>query len=180
MARQPDGKKGGGKLVRTETVTVRLDPKLRYLAELAARKQRRTLSSFIEWAIEQSLESVSIKNVKENEPSNLSRIADSLWSVGPPERLLKLASKCPELLNYKEQRMWKLIDEWGAFWDLDEKNNRRFRMELLNRLWGELEQYGNEDITDEDLEKKVAINIQKLGLPFNTAAIGSQPRFIDQ
>ena len=48
-------KAGGGKLARSEVVTVRLDPRLRYLANLVARKQRRTLSSFIEWAIEESL-----------------------------------------------------------------------------------------------------------------------------
>ena len=53
-------KGGGGKLARSETVTVRLDPKLRYLAELAARKQRRTVSSFIEWAVEQSFSGVNL------------------------------------------------------------------------------------------------------------------------
>jgi predicted HicB family RNase H-like nuclease len=40
---------------RSEVVTVRLEPKLKYLAELAARKQRRSLSSYVEWAIKQSL-----------------------------------------------------------------------------------------------------------------------------
>src|SRR6516165_4850387 len=54
-------KGGGAKLVRSETVTVRLDPKLRYLGEIAARKQRRTVSSFIEWAIEDVLRRVSIE-----------------------------------------------------------------------------------------------------------------------
>ena len=49
-------KGGGGKLARSETVTVRLDPKLRYLAELAARLHRCTLSSYIEWAINASLD----------------------------------------------------------------------------------------------------------------------------
>jgi hypothetical protein len=49
----------GGKLGRSATVTVRLDPKTRYLAELMARKQRRTLSSFVEWAVEQTLGQVS-------------------------------------------------------------------------------------------------------------------------
>ena len=44
-------KGGGGKLSRSETVTVRLDPRLRYLAELAARLHRRTLSSYVEWEI---------------------------------------------------------------------------------------------------------------------------------
>ncbi len=49
-------KGGGGKRGRVHGLTVRLDPRLRYLADIAARKQRRTLASFIEWAIEQSLE----------------------------------------------------------------------------------------------------------------------------
>ena len=51
MTEQEMRKGGGGKLSRSETVTVRLDPKLRYLAELAARLHRRTLSSYVEWAI---------------------------------------------------------------------------------------------------------------------------------
>ena len=48
MAKERTAKGGGAKLSRSETVTVRLDPKLRYLAELGARSQRRTVSSFIE------------------------------------------------------------------------------------------------------------------------------------
>src|SRR5688572_20503606 len=56
-------RKGGAKLNRSETVTVRLDPKLNYLCELAARAQRRTKSSFIEWAIADSLGSVSLPEV---------------------------------------------------------------------------------------------------------------------
>src|SRR4051795_7355266 len=52
---------GGGKLARSETVTIRLDPKLRYLTELAARKQRRTVSSFIEWAIESALDRIILR-----------------------------------------------------------------------------------------------------------------------
>ena len=44
-------KGGGSKLSRSEIIQVRLDPKLRFTAELAARKHRRTLSSFVEWAV---------------------------------------------------------------------------------------------------------------------------------
>ena len=104
-------------------------------------KQRRTLSSFIEWAIEQSLADISIQEGKESENSNLSRMANSLWDVGPAERFIKLALKCPELLNYKEQRIWRLIDEWVALWDVDENDYRYFRIPLLNSLWHEFEQY---------------------------------------
>ncbi len=45
----------GGKLSRTETVTVRLDPRLNYLCELAGRAQRRTKSGFIEWAVQRAI-----------------------------------------------------------------------------------------------------------------------------
>lgn len=49
------GRNGGSKLSRSETVTVRLDPMTRYLAVLAGRNQRRTLSSYIEWAIQSAI-----------------------------------------------------------------------------------------------------------------------------
>jgi hypothetical protein len=54
-------KGGGGKLSRSEIVTVRLDPKLRFAVELAARKQRRTASSFIEWAITEAIKRLPVR-----------------------------------------------------------------------------------------------------------------------
>ena len=47
--------KGGSKLNRSVTATIRLTPQMRYMAELAARKQRRTFSSFVEWAVVEAL-----------------------------------------------------------------------------------------------------------------------------
>jgi uncharacterized protein (DUF1778 family) len=49
---------------RLEVVTFRLDPKIKYLAQLAARKQRRTLSNFVRLAIEQSLSQVHLEKPK--------------------------------------------------------------------------------------------------------------------
>jgi predicted transcriptional regulator len=43
------------KLGRSEVVTIRLDPRLKFGADMAAAKCRRTLSSFTEWAIEEAL-----------------------------------------------------------------------------------------------------------------------------
>jgi hypothetical protein len=54
-------KGGGGKLFRTELVSVRIDPKLRFAVELAARKQRRTASSFVEWAIEEAIKRLPLR-----------------------------------------------------------------------------------------------------------------------
>lgn len=115
MSKQEKKKVGGGKLSRSETVTVRLDPKLRYLAELAARKQRRTLSSFIEWAIENSLRTVIVYEDERIRES----IADqelSLWDVEEADRFARLALSHPELLTHDEQVLWKLIKENGHLW----------------------------------------------------------------
>ena len=76
MTEQEMRRGGGGKLARTETVTVRLDPKLRYLAELAARVHRRTLSSYIEWAIKESLDKDELR------PANALATAHSDRTVG--------------------------------------------------------------------------------------------------
>lgn len=113
-------KKGaGGNLNRSEVITVRLDPKLRYLAELAALKQRRTLSSYIEWAIQDSLNRVYLREgtgYNGDEGTTFFDETDRLWDVDAPDRFAKLALHYPELLTYDEQKKWKLIRENGYLW----------------------------------------------------------------
>jgi hypothetical protein len=104
---------------RSEVVTVRLDPRLKYLGEIAARKQRRTLSGYIEWAVEKSLELVILK---ENDGyGNSVSVSDAqrnynLWDVEESERLIRLAFNFPELLTYEEQLVWRLIRDNGYLW----------------------------------------------------------------
>jgi hypothetical protein len=118
--KKPKG--GGAKLSRSETVTVRFDPKLRYLAEIAARKHRRTLSSFIEWAVEYSLSQVEISHEEGDSPDDYRRAiyikdaADSLWDVDEADRFTKLACQFPDLMIHEEQVLWKLICENGFLW----------------------------------------------------------------
>lgn len=116
----PESKRkgGGGKLSRSETVTVRLDPRLRYLAELAALKQRRTVSSFIEWAIEDSLGRVYLQEGGfNNDPgTSVADVATKLWDVDDADRFAKLALSYPDLLTHEEQKRWKLIRENGYLW----------------------------------------------------------------
>ena len=119
MVEKKDRKGGGSKLTRTQTVTVRLDPKLRYLAELAARRHRRTLSSFIEWAIEESLSTVVLyegSGYNNDHDRSVMDEAESLWDVDEADRFARLAIQYPEMLNIDEQRMWKLVRENGFYW----------------------------------------------------------------
>src|SRR5262245_3013040 len=87
---------GGSKLNRTETVTIRLDPRLRYLAEIAARVQRRTVSSFIEWVIEKALEHVML-NEGTSSQIDLDFASALLWD---PMRLIALPSWHSITRNY--------------------------------------------------------------------------------
>jgi hypothetical protein len=115
------GGSGGSKLNRSETVTMRLDPKLRYLTELAARQHRRTVSSFIEWAIERQLDHVILFEDYDFHDRSTSKVsladeAQKLWDIDEPDRIAKLALHYPELLSYEEQVIWKLIRECGYLW----------------------------------------------------------------
>jgi hypothetical protein len=116
MNKKEPRKESGSKLTRSETVTVRLDPKLRYLADLASRKQRRTLSSFIEWAVEASLKEVKLyhgSNYNSDDDISVEEEASQLWDVDDSERFARLAIKYPELLTHQEQEIWKLLLDSG-------------------------------------------------------------------
>lgn len=116
-------RKGGAKLSRSETVTVRLDPKLNYLCELAARAQRRTKSSFVEWAVAEALKTVELPEVTEYDGDfggirqiTVHEKSSDLWEVDEPDRLVALAMMAPALLTHDEQIIWKLVKENGYVW----------------------------------------------------------------
>lgn len=121
-------KGGGGKLSRSETVTVRLDPKLRYLAELAARKQRRTVSSFIEWAVEESLNRVYL-----DDNTSIADATSALWDVDEPDRFANLALSYSYLLTHEEQVLWKVICETGHVWRGRHDNEGDWQWSVLAR-----------------------------------------------
>lgn len=136
------GAKGGGKLARSETVTVRLDPKLRYLAELAARIHRRTLSSYVEWSIETSLGS-NLLTTDPNGPS-IREESEYLWDVDEADRFAKLALRYPHLLTHEEQVVWKFIRETFTLWGDGTPFNLPGKAELdlgkLRRNWDFIKQ----------------------------------------
>jgi hypothetical protein len=108
-------------------MTVRLDPRLRYLAEIAARQQRRTVSSYVEWAIEKSLNDVHLADSPE---STVAAESHKLWDVTEPERFAKLARHYPNLLTHDEQLLWTLIRKNRAVW-----NNGNLDFRLLHTHW---------------------------------------------
>lgn len=109
MTEDEKRKAGGAKTTRSETVTVRLNPRSRYLADIAARAQRRTLSSYVEELVEAAVHKVQLPD------KGLFRVVDltdeGLWDVDEMDRLSSLALKFPSLLTHDEQKLWKMIRE---------------------------------------------------------------------
>jgi hypothetical protein len=118
MAAQKTTRDSGGR--KSEVITIRLDPRLKYLAELAARRQRRPLSSYVEWAIEQSLEIVqpAYQSVGPDAGKSFAQVASSLWDVNIADRFANLALSYPDLLTHEEQILWKQIKECPFVWKL--------------------------------------------------------------
>ncbi len=133
----------GGK--RTEIVSVRIDPKLKYLAELAARKQRRSLSGYIEWMLERSLDQVPLYEGDSHAESVSVAEAErlhNLWDVDEPDRAIKLALHYPELLTYEEQLIWKLVRENGLLWRGNyHKGEWAWTVQEKSLIWDRLHKY---------------------------------------
>ena len=125
---KPESKRkgGGGKLARSVIVTVRMDAQLNYLADLAARKQRRTLSSFIEWAVQQSFGELKLHDgsgYNGDESVTLKDMEKSLWDVDESERFARLAIHFPELLTHEEQERWKMLTDSQLLSPATERRN---------------------------------------------------------
>ena len=152
---------------KSEIVTVRLDPKLKYLAEMAARRQRRPLSSFIEWAVEQSLFQVYPAHdpSPSSEPVSFMDMANTLWDVDVPDRFAKLALQYPDLLDHEEQRLWKLIRECGFLWKGSHKGpNKEWQwkvsegaliIERLRDNWETFEKIASSELDPSSLPRRV-------------------------
>lgn len=87
---------------RTEVFALRLDPKLKYLAELAARKQRRSLASYVESAIDAGLRATVIDD---KTGKKVWEEAEVLWDISEHNRFFRLLEAHPELLSYDEQHI---------------------------------------------------------------------------
>lgn len=160
-------KRSKKKTRKTETIGFRLEPKLRFAAELAARKQRRSLSSFIEWAVEEAVQKVPIKfhygDLDEGiEPweENAIDAIERAWDVEESDRFVKMALNYPLLLNHEEEIIWKLIRENGSFWDGSIKEDeiyhyhikeRSCRFRVIREHWSTLCKLANGESTEESL-----------------------------
>ena len=105
------GKTTSSSGAKSDVITVRLSPKLKYGLELLSRKQHRPLSSVVTWAVEQLLNDSDVGLCHPRHGETL----EGLWHVHPADRLVKLAIRWPELMTYEEELLVEQIkdEKWG-------------------------------------------------------------------
>ena len=123
---------------RSETVSIRLEPRVRYLVEIAARDQQRTLSSFIETVIRKALtvgfnEEPMYGTAFANPLTPKPMWGEGLWDEDQADRLFLLATTRHDLLTLAEQRLWKLLSE-GILFGGKTLNIQNFRASFHDAL----------------------------------------------
>lgn len=147
---------------KTEALAIRLDPKVKYGLEILARQQRRSITSVVEWALNEALKqelrvSYSFKNQL---PGTTIRetydefVLDHIWDTDEVLRLIKLVQYNADLLTYEENQLWNLIQNNALYWigSLDETKDRytwdtgdfsSLRLDLVRNAYPELKQVAN-------------------------------------
>ena len=156
MEKPKKGRPKSPDTVPTVTFAMRLDTRIKYLAELAARKHRRNVGNFIEWSIERALRETMLGDDK-----SVWQVGVALWHSDPIERFLRLAAYYPDLLTFEEAELLAALEKFalfsrtrpkGALWDTASVRDLWDRIQAYVR--GELDIYQLNDIVVEYKEKK--------------------------
>ena len=120
-------KKSGSKNNRCEIIQVRVDPILRFAAEIGAVEQKRSTSSFFEFCATEYL------NIAKFQDVTVLEFAYSIWDRDVIVRTLNLAQAAPNLLNSEQILVWRIIKNEPLFWC-----NNKPNIVLIRLMWEDI------------------------------------------
>lgn len=94
---------------KTEALTLRLDPKMKFQIELLSRLWHQSITGVIESAVHRAGGNIQVKTEHDGELS-LNALVETVWSADEVERLLHLVAWAPQLLSHDESCAWAVID----------------------------------------------------------------------
>lgn len=114
MEKPQGGRVDLGSRNKSEVITIRINPKLKFGLELMARLHNRSVAQTVEMAIQRVLEDPfdGIQNSRDVRYD--SDIIKRLWSPHRGERLLKMVLTHPELLSFEEEVLWNKLTRAGV------------------------------------------------------------------
>ncbi len=99
---------------KTETLTLRLDPKTKYAIELLARDQKRTLAGAIEWAVQKAMSSQEVG--ASLGVCSFQELVDQTWTPDELQRVMNLGANAEHLLSHDESCLWAVIKSNPLFY----------------------------------------------------------------
>lgn len=114
MEKPQSGRVDLGSRSKSEVITIRINPKLKFGLELMARLHNRSVAQTVELSIQRVLEDPydGIQNLRDVRYDR--DIINKLWSPHRGERLFKMVIEHPELLNYEEEVLWNKLTRAGV------------------------------------------------------------------
>lgn len=103
-----------------ESITIRVSPKIKWGVELLSRKQHRSVTSVVEWALDKALklEDEGLCSYDQN-GQLVENILEEVWDPDIVYRLINLACGYQYLMTYEEEMLWKgMIRRGDLFWSI--------------------------------------------------------------
>jgi len=97
-----DMAKPSGKQNKLAPVSFRLDPKVKFAAEIMARHQRRSLASTVEWALLRSMEGTVQVGAGQGAGLTLNELVNTSWNEDDFIRAVNVAFLVPHLATHEE------------------------------------------------------------------------------
>jgi|GEM_PF-2051994 len=91
-----------GKQNKLAPVSFRLDPKIKFAAEIMARHQRRSLASTVEWALLRSMEGSVHVGAGKGDGITLNELVNTAWNEDDFVRAVNVAFMVPHLATHEE------------------------------------------------------------------------------
>lgn len=148
-------KKAGNQHVRTMTLRVRMSPPLRFVAELMARHQHRTVSSLMESLLaeqatryylpviltEKAQADHYLYGKRQTQKMTAQEIGEQLWSAEDADRFAAMALFVPGVLTAEEQSLWQVIVDTSYFWNHFEIHIENQAGQVVDKEWWPLVDY---------------------------------------
>ncbi len=124
------------KSVKSETLTIRLDPKTRFMLEFVSRLRGQTITTVVERAIAQAADSAVIET--EERPYNWK----DYWHVSDGIRALKIAGEAELFPTYEEEKLLQFANDHKPFlMDGGFGSYRAPGGKYIDMLWPKIQEY---------------------------------------
>lgn len=129
MAREPKTRK-------SETLTIRLDPKTRFILEYLSRLKGQSITTVVERAIVKAADEETVPDYGTGIPDGWKYF----WDVSEGVRSLKMSSRTEFFPTYEEERRLAFCKEhWPFFWASQERV--RFFNYYVDVLWPRIDEF---------------------------------------